>query len=293
MGGESQAPGRIIAAGLTLLPLLACNVASSASLPQATPLPSATPRPESSPTPIETPTMPPPSEWEFLAPGVEMRTIHIPVTGPNLLAETQIIRVEPSLVSIRVRYDPRTPTTVSGWHVREGAMLTVNGGFFERTNATLGLLVSDGQVYGESFLTSGNAGMFTLRGDEIDLRSLAQFPYSPAETFDQALQGRPMLLYPGRFPVQFDLSAETSRRTALGRDAQGRLLILSHSGGLLSLYDLRDWMSSNEEVPFEVALNLDGGESTGLAITTRTVAILSDSRTAIPSVITITPRELQ
>ncbi len=270
--------------------LLACNAPGFAPERTVTPLPPTATLPPETPVPAS-PTPAPTADtgWELLEPGLELRQLDIPLSAATRLPAT-LVRVDPALFTFRVHYDPANPSTVSAWQGRTGAVLVINGGFFMTDNRTLGLLVADGQPYGVSFDRHG--GMLSVRDGEVDLRSLAQFPYSSEEAFDQAVQGRPMLLYPGGFPTVFDLAPDPSRRTAVATDYAGRLIFVVVELSALTLYDLRDWLAGLDDPELFAALNLDGGGSTGLALAAGGRSLLIESRSSIPSVIAFYPHDL-
>lgn len=221
-------------------------------------------------------------------PGLEYRVMRLYPRGLNIGVGVALVRLDPARFDLRVHYRPSAPTTVSGWQARTDAALVVNGGFFMANNQTLGLLSADGEMYGDSFDEHG--GMLSVNDGEISIRSLAQFPYQPGETFEQAVQGRPMLLYPGGFPAEFDLASDSSRRTAVAQDGAGRLLFVVIDYGAVTLYDLRDWLDDTRELDVFVAFNLDGGGSTGMAVEVGDHALLIDSWSDIPSVIAVYPK---
>jgi exopolysaccharide biosynthesis protein len=272
---------------------LACNVPAFRPRVLPTPRPTRTPLPPPNPTPSptpaqSTPTPLPPSTWERLMPGMEIRSEWIVVSGVGTPIEMTIVRVDPALFDLKVHYNSGDIARVSEWQARTGAVFVVNGGFFQTTKETLGLIVTDGQPYGASFESHG--GMLSVSEGGVYIRSLAQFPYLPGESLEEAVQGRPMLLYPGRFPVQFTLSNELSRRTAVGQDSQGRLLFIVNDYGALSLYALRDWLVDDDELDVWAAFNLDGGGSTGMALQVDGRSLLIDSWSLVPSVVALYPR---
>jgi uncharacterized protein YigE (DUF2233 family) len=287
-------PHRLIALALLLwLGLAACG--GPLIRPRLTPTPRPTrtplPSPDAPPTATRrprTPTPTPPPGWETLLPGFELGRMIIVPEGFEYPVEVTVVRLDPARIDLRVHYSQATAATVSGWQARTGALLVVNGGFFYPSRETLGLLIADGETFGYSF--DGHGGMLSVVGDEISIRSLAQYPYRPGERFDQAVQGRPMLLYPGGVPADFTLSRELSRRTAVALDRRGRLVFFAIDYGAVSLYDLRDWMAWSEELDLFVGFNLDGGGSTGLALDVGGRSLLIDSWTTVPSVIAVYPK---
>ena len=221
-------------------------------------------------------------------PGLELREMQVIVEGVSRPVVVTLARIDPTRFEFRVHYTPDAPATIAEWQARTGATLLINGGFFMTDDRALGLVVVDGESSGVSF--DGHGGMLSVTGEEVSIRSLEQFPYRPAEPLDQAVQGRPMLLYPGGIPAEFDLSADLSRRTAVAQDGEGRILFLVNDYGALSLYDLRDWMAAAAELDLTVALNLDGGGSTGFALIAGGRSVLIDSWSAVPDVVALYPK---
>ncbi len=75
--------------------------------------------------------------------------------GPSL------VRIDPAVVTFRVHYSPDDPHTINGWRdVLPQAAVILNGSFFDEMTEALGLLVSDGQFFGQSFV--GFGGMFQV-----------------------------------------------------------------------------------------------------------------------------------
>jgi len=285
---------RVVLAGIVFvatLALSACNLPGTRYMPPTlTALPAAqasvTPSPSGPPTAEPTLTVAPiPSDWDELKPGFETTTA--PIAVNNLTATVTLIRIDPARFGLRMTYAPGNPASISDWLKRTGALMVVNGGFFQRNNQTNGLLVVDGQRYGLTFDRHG--GMLSVAGDKVEVRSLAQFPYKPSEPLDQAAQGRPMLIYPGGFPVSIDdLEPDFSRRTAVAQDKQGRIVFIVVDYGIVSLFRLRDWMTAEHpELELFVAFNLDGGTSTALAMQVGERSLLIDTAARLPSVISV------
>lgn len=276
--------------GLTVLALAACTMPGRADddvIPTRTPLPVAVSTATATPGPAPTNI----AQWEQVAPGVELQITQLPINQNVGSAEIVVLRADPAQIRLQMFYAPDDPATVVSWAARIKALVTVNGGFFLPNNLTNGLLVKDGKRFGTTFDRHG--GMLSVVQDKIAVRSLAQFPYDPAEPLDQAVQGRPMVLYPGGFPVQFDdVSDVADRRTVVGQDRSGRLVFIVADESVVSLYRLRDWLASERpDLDLFVAFNLDGGHSTGMVVPGGSHPISIDSRTRLPAVIALFQRK--
>jgi hypothetical protein len=94
---------------------------------------------------------PPDTGWRSLEDGVELREIDVAVDPERPAERLRIVRLDPSEVEFRVRYSPGDPKMISTWGAETGSLLVVNGAYFlpeDEGGGTIGLLVSDGQVWG-------------------------------------------------------------------------------------------------------------------------------------------------
>lgn len=285
---------------LTLwLPLLVAGLACISSIGPALKPRSDPPTPEPTFLPTQTllPILPPtPTQtyWVELVPGIERLNMSLPVYTDETTIEVPvtIVRLNPTQVDIRVHYTREAPATLGEWRSRlPEAEVIVNGGFYNEDDRAIGVVVADGQRYGIPVFTTWG-GLFSVTGSQADVRSLAQFPYNPSEPLDQAIEGYPMLLYPGALPVSFDADVTAvSRRTAVATDREGRLLIFVVDLPGVTLGNLRGWLeAAADRLSLYAALNLDGGRSTGLVVRAWEEDTLIDSWEPVPVVIAVYAR---
>ncbi len=266
--------------------------ATSVPYPSSTPAP--TPWPTPTPEPVDT-------GWQLLSAGIELRqlNLNVPVETPpssddatatSVVERLTIVRLDPAQVRFQVHCDSVAPHPVSTWAHYLDAMLVVNGGYFTPENEPLGLLVSDGETWGHSY--DDFAGMFAVTSNgEVGVRWLRHRPYSPDESLQEALQSFPVLVKPGGvmgFPAEAD-DGRPARRTVVAQDVQGRILFIAAPRGYLSLHRLAHFLSASD-LGIDVALNLDGGFSTGLWLDAAQ-AVHIDSLTPVPVVISVVAAE--
>lgn len=224
---------------------------------------------------------------------MEWRQIRVETADPSTAPGTgvaerlSIVRLEPASVRFRVRYDPGAPLTVSEWAVRLRPLLVVNGGYFTPENETTGLLISDGETWGTVY--GHYAGLFAVApSGEVSVRWLAEQPYDPAEHLDQALMSFPVLVKPGGvmgFPADAD-DGTPARRTVVAQDSGGRILLIVAPRGYLGLHELARFLTESD-LDLDVALNLDGGFSTGMWLKADEGPLEIDSHVPVPSVISV------
>ncbi len=196
-----------------------------------------------------------------------------------------IVRLDPHHVHLSLAYQPTEPLLISEWAQKEhNAALIINGGYFDQQDNATGLVVSDGQIFGTSY--DGFGGMLSVDAKgHISLRSLHQHPYDH-EQLQQATQSEPMLVLPGGQRAQFDADAASSRRSVVAMDKQGRLLFIVSPREAFSLDELADLFVSSD-LSIDVALNLDGGASTGLFVRTGSQPMMIDSFARLPIVVIV------
>lgn len=229
--------------------------------------------------------------WMTVEPGLELREIDIVESAEQPTQRLSIVRIQPDLFHVRVHYEPLKARAVSAWGAALNSLLVVNGGYFapedERGYETVGMLISDGQRFGTPF--SDHAGMVAVTGEgQVTVRWLRQQPYEAYEPLTQAVQSFPMLVRPGgimAFPSDAD-DGSVARRTVVAQDRGGNILFVVTQRGAMSLHKLATWLAESD-LSIDVALNLDGGGSTGMWLAVEQGATHIDSLTPIPSVISV------
>ncbi|MCC6801113.1 MAG: phosphodiester glycosidase family protein [Anaerolineae bacterium] len=241
-----------------------------------------TPSPTLAPTPVAS------DGWQIVRPGIEQRTARVPGQG-SLGAQAIIIRIDPAFAMFQVAYRPGEPLSLSDWRaVLPGAAVIVNGGFFDESSRALGLVISEGQVYGQSF--GGFGGMFQVTEAGPRVRSLVSEPYQ-GEPLWHAVQSFPMLIEAGAVLAPrgegFDVPA---RRTIIAQDGAGRILLIVTPLSEVSFSAAQDWLLS-AELDVRIAFALDGGRSTGLVLDhAKNPDDLYPAFDRLPSVIAVFPR---
>lgn len=265
---------------LALLTALACNAPTPSPTARATPPPTVTPVEAVTPEPADT-------GWMPVQTGLSLRRLQVP-TG-DVVEELWILRAEPSHFQFRVLYTPGQGRLISEWAQASAATVVINGGYFTPEYYATGLVVSGGRAYGTPY--GDFAGVFAvLAGGRVQVRWLAEAPYDPSEPILEAVQSFPMLVRPGGqvgFPP--DPQDFPARRSVVAQDRSNRVLFLVAPRGYFTLHALAKWLVDSD-LDIDVALNLDGGQSTGLYVTgSGSTQVEIDSQVPVPSVIVAEP----
>lgn len=221
------------------------------------------------------------NEWDLLAEGYESRTLR---TETNFLIRA--IRINPNLFAFRAHYNTSTPLNIDQWQATlPTAEAIINANFFGTQNEVLGLLISDGAVFGQSY---GRGGTFVVQNGMPRVRYTPNEPYYAGEPIEQAVQAFPMLVLNGQQAYTNTNDFAPSRRTAIGQDSQGRILIFVTLSFGLSLPQFSAYLANEASLDLVNAFNLDGGGSTMLYSAPNDFRLRSID--PVPTVLAIYPR---
>lgn len=238
----------------------------------ATPLPSPTPTPGTD------------TGWLPVRTGLETRILTIP-TDSALTERVTMVRLDPALWQINIAYRPGESQSLASWQQATGADLVVNGGFFTPENVATGLVVVDGEASGQSYERFG--GMLVVSDDGVEIWPLAERPYQSDAAIQYGLQSFPMLVQGGKAVFSRE-DGQRARRTAVAVDRNGRLLFITAEQATFTLATFSHFLAGSE-LEIETALNLDGGTSTGLLLTSPPIQVPAYS--LLPIVITASPAQ--
>lgn len=209
----------------------------------------------------------PEAGWTQLGPGLDRRVVPVYDELNNQVESVYIWRLDQAHFQMDVAYSG-TPKSLEAWQSETNAMMVVNGGYYSVENdwySPDGLTIMNGESYGRSFI--GFGGMLAIDDSRTDLRWLVDQPYSPGESLRAALQSFPILVQPGG-ELGFGPERENNvraRRTVLGQDQYGRILLIVAPLGHFTLHELSVFLTESD-LNLDIAVNLDGGGSTGILV---------------------------
>ena len=231
----------------------------------------------------------PDPRWSQLQPGLERRVIQIYDDSNQHVESLYVWRLDQDHFRLDVAFDAK-PKTLESWQKETNASLVLNGGYFSINNESYsadGLMVANGKASGRSFY--GYGGMLAIDRSEAELRWLVQKPYNSHERLQAALQAFPMLVKPGGalgFPATRENHAK-ARRTVIAQDEDGRILFIVAPQGYFTLHQLSVSLTESD-LNLDIAVNLDGGGSTGIMVADPREII--PSNVLLPFVILVYPR---
>ncbi len=229
------------------------------------------------------------SGWETIRSGLERRGIALRGSAEDPLEDITILRIAPDRFNFDIAYDPQG-RELDDWLAGTGAEVIINGGYFRKEQGEFipdGLIVADGMTFGGSY--GDFAGMFAVGENGPRLRWLRSTPYDPSEPLSAALQCFPVLIQPGGrigFPAESE-DGIRARRTVIGQDRGGRILLLVASRGYFTLRQLSVYLHDGD-LDLDIAMNLDGGPSSGMALADPPQTIPAEY--ALPIVFVIRPK---
>lgn len=202
--------------------------------------------------------------WHAIASGLESRELAVRDAGGALVERALAVRIDPARYAFDVAYRPGEPRSLSAWQAETGADVVVNGGYFTEAHVATGLIVAGGTPSGASY--GDFAGEFAVTAAGPEVRWLAEQPHDPAEPLVAAVQAFPLLVRPDGEPAYPDDGGLPARRTVIGQDPAGRIIVAVLPLGGLTLHALSTWLAGAPELGLRIAFNLDGGASSGLLL---------------------------
>jgi uncharacterized protein YigE (DUF2233 family) len=177
------------------------------------------------------------------------------VVGMSLgIVSVHVLRFSPADVEIKLLF-PQKEGELQRVEEMAGCMSSLacfNASFFTPENRPLGVLVSEGKRIQR--VRRGSWRIFWVGRDRIPrMDSRSEFSWREAEF---AVQSGPLMVKGGK--VQMDMRASLARRTAIGIDGRGRVVLL-----VTTLPVSLDALARMAVARLEVRdlLNLDGGSS--------------------------------
>jgi uncharacterized protein YigE (DUF2233 family) len=218
-----------------------------------------------------------------VAPGVEIAEIRVsqPVWGDTF--DLAVVRARPDLVSVGVVFTngvllARSRTSALDFSLTELAqqlhpLAILNGGATESFSRPIpaGLLIANRQLVSRLNPTSRvMSGVFWVRGKTCGISGRKVVMTAG---LDGAIQSGPIVMIGGKLAV-YGNERRTPRyaRSLVGLDRAGRVLLIATSRA--SLYSVGSRLTKSEAgggVNCVSALNLDGGDSSGLIVRGRNV----------------------
>jgi len=166
--------------------------------------------------------------------------------------------------------DPKDPKTVQAWRQSLKTDLVINGAYFDVDFTPAGFYQTDKTSSTHAWPDKkvqadpkSYSGMVRIMDGKLQLTHLVSQPQPRPADHESILLSYPTLISDGQALVKED-TQKYARRTILAQDATGTAYIITTYQGAVSLYEASRWLATQPE-KFRIAINLDGGPSTGLS----------------------------
>ena len=201
--------------------------------------------------------------WQTIGDGLASQTL---VADDSGFLSLSAVRIDPARYQFRVHYMPGQALSLGQWRdVLPDADVIINGNFFTPELTALGLVVSDGVASGQSYTDRG--GTFAVQGGQLRIWSNRVGQPDPVPIV-QAVQAFPMLVQGSQAAFSDTNQNRVTRRSAIGIDTDGHVVLMATPGLGPGLYDLSQLLAdtSRHDMNLVDAFNLDGGGSTMLYV---------------------------
>jgi len=206
--------------------------------------------------------------WRVIQKGVDYRKIAFLRSEPSYTLELKLLRFDPKLISARVLASSDSPSksaTVKSFAEKSGAMAAINANYFDERGRALAYLKSGEKEINRAVSKHAlYTGVFAVIDGNPTVMHRDDF--APAQA-TEALQSGPLLLNRGAAVETMRGLGRYARRTVLGTDKEGRIIIAVTDAvlGGLSFVELQELFSNPKwQLDTPELLNLDGGGSAQL-----------------------------
>lgn len=166
--------------------------------------------------------------------------------------------------------NPSNPKSVRAWRNDLKSNLVINGSYFDENYLPAGFYQSLDTQGSKAWPDKQSqkdpnsySGLIKIKDKAISITYLAETQQEKPAKDEQAFLSYPTLVAHGKALVKED-SGKFARRTILAKDGNDKIYIIITENGLASLYEAAQWLAAQPE-KFSVAVNLDGGPSTGIS----------------------------
>lgn len=210
---------------------------------------------------LSQPVRPPSSaeDWKALSPVIERRQLKVPHEGTQY--ELIAYRFPKNKVTAALIHKSQ-PLLLQEWFEAYPSNLMINGAYFTEDFLPTGSFIYEGSSIGVGSYDAQRSATVVIDNGELLLFDTAE-ESMPKKKFAYAFQTFPVLLHrSGKRGVDED-SEKLARRTVLAEDRNGNIVVIVVDRTPISLYTLA-LVLENTDLGLAVAVNLDGGPSTGL-----------------------------
>jgi hypothetical protein len=217
---------------------------------------------------------PPPSDWQVLAPGLELATLDLPQRSTHGDSRLTVARIDPTRLDIALRMESRDGPgrTLAQWAETippDKAVVAINASMFQEDYRTsVGLLIDNDHVNHEGLAAEHNSLLAAKPHDPADrpvwLANLGCDPVDEVRAkYALLVQSIRMLGCDGE-NVWTQQPDKRWSASIIGQDGAGRLLLMH----VRSPYTMHDLVEMLRGVPLDlVALHYgDGGPPAGLFV---------------------------
>jgi uncharacterized protein YigE (DUF2233 family) len=244
--------------------------------------------------------------WRELMPGVEFATLRGEPYCRSGSSAIALLRLDPARVRLRalhfLREPDHEPLTIAEWMHRTGAVAVFNAGQYYPDFTYMGLFVSGGEIVSKRLhpgfraaLVAEPDGRDSLRGRRARVLDLARDPLD-ADRPGWREVAQSFMLFDRDGAPRVRQSDQIAGRTAVGEDAEGRIVVVTSEGG----YTLWDFarLLRGAHLGLANAMSMDGGREAQMVVDAGGLQYASYGRdprgspapAPLPAVVAVMPR---
>ena len=195
--------------------------------------------------------------WHERAPGLETADLAFKVNG-EIVDRMMLVRLDPQHYQFSVHWDPTGSRTAEDWQREFGAVVVVNGSYFDHNFVPLTPLRTSARPAGPTIYNSSH-GAFVAAGHNVTILDLRNQNVSKViGQFPEAMVSYPLLIGPNGENRAVETKTWLASRNFVAIDRKGYVVLGATETGFFTLRRLGDFLQKGP-LELRLALNLDGG----------------------------------
>jgi len=195
----------------------------------------------------------------------------------------QIVSIDPAKSNFDLHYQ-LPPQRLDEWQSQLKKQILVNAAYFdENFNPTGRFIYNNDDITTQNY-SSNSAGTVIINNGKLEILNQSEYKKRAINPGEKVFQSFPFLIINSKAQLTED-SHQIARRTILA-ETDSQLLIIVVDQTAISLYNLMNVLLESD-LHIKTALNLDGGQSTGMTIDTNSYQGEILSITPLPLVLSV------
>jgi uncharacterized protein YigE (DUF2233 family) len=228
--------------------------------------------------PVVTPVQEQSNKWKNISRGIDRIELVDEYEGKTV--KLLVYKLDQTQITSSLEHTDQ-PKRLEEWETNTKSEILLNAGYFDENFRPTGLFVINGDEIGGNRYDPSRSGLIKITDGYLIIEDTDFIP--DIQDNISLLQSFPLLLSNGKPAVKED-SEKLARRTVIAQDSEEHIYLIVIDQTPISLYGMMQVLIDSE-LPLDMALNLDGGTSTGIRVRSENYSESITPLTPLPQIL--------